>query len=68
MTLRLTPGQTQALRRRAAAERTSMQEVAKRAVEEYIRAHEPNVPIDVLIDEEVGRFAGAMEQLGRWQD
>jgi hypothetical protein len=68
MTLRLSPAQTDALRRRALAEGASMQDVARRAVESYIRAHEPEVPIEVVIDAELGRFAGAVERLGRWQD
>jgi hypothetical protein len=68
MTLRLSQAQTEALRRRAYAEGASMQDVARRAVEAYIRAHEPEVPIGVLIDAELDRFAGAVEQLGRWRD
>lgn len=68
MTLRLTPSQAEALRRRARAEGASMQDVARRAVEAYIRAHEPEVPIGLLIDQELGRFAGAVQRLGRWQD
>ncbi len=44
-----------------------MQDVARRAVEAYLRAHEPEVPLGVLIDQELGRFAGAVEQLGRWR-
>lgn len=68
MTLRLNHAQTEALRRRAVAERTSMQDVVARAVAEYIRAHEPETPIGVLIDQEVSRFSGAIERLGRWRD
>lgn len=68
MTLRLSPAQSDALRRRALAEGASMQDVARRAVEAYIRAHEPEVPIAVLIDEELAHYAGAVAQLSRWQD
>ncbi|TFV63600.1 UNVERIFIED_ORG: hypothetical protein E4P37_14625 [Bacillus sp. AZ43] len=68
MTLRLSPAQTEALRRRAVAEGASMQDVARRAVEAYIRAHEPEVPLAVVIDEELTRFTGAVEQLARWRD
>jgi hypothetical protein len=68
MTLRLTAAQSEALRRRAQAEGTSMQDVARRAVESYIRSHEPEVPIDVLVDRELDRYAGAVEQLARWRD
>lgn len=68
MTLRLTANETEALRRRARAERASMQEVAKRALEEYIDAHDPLAPLDVVLDEQLARYAGALEQLGRWRD
>jgi len=68
MTLRLTPAQAEALRRRAVAEGASMQDVARRAVDAYIRAHEPEVPIAMVIDAELDRFAGAVERLSRWQD
>lgn len=67
MTLRLTPAQSDALRRRARAEGSSMQDVARRAVEAYVRAHEPEVPLDVLVDGELDRFAGAVDQLRRWR-
>ncbi|SFF04121.1 hypothetical protein SAMN05216574_10894 [Blastococcus tunisiensis] len=68
MTLRLSAAQSEALRRRAQAEGASMQDVARRAVEAYIRAHEPEVPLAVLIDQELDRYAGAVGRLGRWQD
>lgn len=68
MTLRLSTAQAEALRRRARAEGASMQDVARRAVEEYIRAHEPETPIGVVIDGELDRFAGALQRLGRWAD
>lgn len=68
MTLRLSSAQADALRRRALAEGASMQTVARRAVEAYIRAHEPEIPIGVVIDEELGRYADAVEYLGRWRD
>lgn len=68
MTLRLSAAQSAALRRRALAEGASMQDVARRAVDSYIRAHEPEVPIGVLIDAELDRYAGAVAHLSRWQD
>jgi hypothetical protein len=68
MTLRLTAAETAALRRRAAAEDASMQDVARRAITDYIRAHEPELPLELVIDQELCRFAGAVEHLGRWQD
>ena len=68
MTLRLTAAETAALRRRAAVEGVPMQDVVRRALDEYIRAHEPEVPIETVIDQELCRFAGAVAHLGRWQD
>jgi hypothetical protein len=45
-----------------------MQDVVRRAVEAYIRSHEPEIPIGEVIDQELDRFAGAVEQLARWRD
>ena len=39
MTLRLADDETEALRRRAELERRSMQEVARRAIREYVENH-----------------------------
>ncbi|MGY1856511.1 hypothetical protein [Modestobacter sp. SYSU DS0290] len=68
MTLRLTTSETEALRRRARAEKRSMQEVAKRALGEYIEAHDPLAPLDAVIDEQLVRFGAAIDELGRWRD
>jgi hypothetical protein len=68
MTLRLTAAETEALRRRALAEGASMQEVAKRALREYLSAHDPLIPLDVLLDVELARYAGALDELARWRD
>jgi hypothetical protein len=68
MTLRLTAAETAALRRRAAVEGASMQDVVRRAIEEYLQAHEPEPPIGAVIDQELRRFADAVAHLGRWQD
>ena len=68
MTLRLTPGQTEALRRQARVEQMSMQDVAKRAIEEYLTAHARRAPLDLVLDVELGRYASAMEELARWTD
>lgn len=68
MTLRLSPAQSAALRRRALAEDASMQDVVRRAVETYLRAHEPEVPLSTVVDQQLARFAGALERLGRWRD
>ncbi|HZB21230.1 MAG TPA: hypothetical protein VE463_15445 [Blastococcus sp.] len=45
-----------------------MQDVARRAVESYIRSHEPEVPVGVLVERELDRYAGAVEHLARWRD
>ncbi|GAA4332925.1 hypothetical protein [Klenkia terrae] len=68
MTLRLTPGQVEALRRQARVEHASMQEVAKRALEEYLAAHARRTPLDVVLDVELDRYAAAIEELSRWTD
>jgi hypothetical protein len=68
MTLRLTASETEALRRRARAEGASMQEVAKRALEEYIGARDALAPLDVVLDDQLARYAGALDRLGRWRD
>ena len=68
MTLRLTPWQTEALRRQARVQETSMQEVAKRAIDEYLAAHARTAPLDLVLDVELGRYAAAMQELARWTD
>ncbi|SDN81716.1 hypothetical protein SAMN05660199_00749 [Klenkia soli] len=68
MTLRLTPVQTEGLRVQARVERTSMQEVAKRAIEEYLVTHARFAPLDLVLDVELERYAGALEVLSRWTD
>ena len=68
MTLRLSPDQAAALRRRALAEGSSMQDVARRALDAYIRSREPEVPLGVVVDEQLARFAAAVEELRRWRD
>lgn len=68
MTLRLTAAQTEALRLRARAEQVSMQDVAKRALDEYLTAHDRRTPLDQVLDDELARYEVALEKLGRWQD
>lgn len=68
MTLRLTAAQTEALRRRATAEHVSMQDVAKRAVAEYLTAHDRRTPLDLVLDQEIERHGAALSELGRWRD
>jgi hypothetical protein len=64
MTLRLDDEQTQALRERAEHEGVSMQDVAVRAVIEYIERHSRRDLIDKVLDEELPRYAEALRRLG----
>ncbi|MBA2347450.1 MAG: ribbon-helix-helix protein, CopG family [Solirubrobacterales bacterium] len=64
MTLRLDDRETEALRACAKREGRSMQEVAREAVREYAaRADRPE--LDRLLDEELPRYADALERLGQ---
>lgn len=65
MTLRLSEEELDALRRRAALEHRSMQEVARHAVREYIEGHSRTELIDRVLDSELPRFAEALERLGQ---
>ena len=65
MTLRLTPEETEALRRRAELEGRSMQEVAREAVRDYVERTSRRELLDRVLDEELPRFAEALERLGQ---
>jgi predicted transcriptional regulator len=65
MTLRLTDDETQALRRRAELEGRSMQEVARQAIREYVDGHSRAELLNRVLDEELPRYADALERLGR---
>lgn len=65
MTLRLTDAETEALRQRAAFESRSMQDVAKQAVREYVENHSRRDLLDRVLDDELPRYAEALERLGR---
>jgi len=65
MTLRLTPEETEALRRRADLEGRSMQEVAREAVRDYVERTSRRELLDRVLDEELPRFAEALERLGQ---
>lgn len=65
MTLRLDEQETEALRRRAAREGRSMQEVARQAVREYVERTSRRELLDEILDEELPRYAEALERLGR---
>ena len=65
MTLRLSDGETQALRLRAEREGRSMQEVAREAVRDYVDRASRSELVDRVLDEELPRYAQALERLGR---
>ncbi len=63
LTLRLTGTETEALQRRADLERRSMHEVIRQAIREYIESHSGAELIDQVLDEELPRYAEALERL-----
>lgn len=65
MTLRLSDEETEALRRRAQLESRSMQDVARQAVREYVESHSRAELLDQVLDEELPRYAEALERLGQ---
>ena len=65
MTLRLDETETAALRRRAELEQRSMQDVARQAIREYVEAHSRAELLDRVLDEELPRYAEALERLGQ---
>lgn len=65
MTLRLTDAEAAALRRRAEREDRSMQEVAREAVRDYVENHSRAELLDEVLDEELPRYAEALERLGQ---
>lgn len=65
MTLRLTDDEAEALKRRAELERRSMQDVARQAVREYVESHSRAELLDQVLDDELPRYAEALEKLGR---
>ena len=65
MTLRQTPEETEALRRRADLAGRSMQEVAREAVRDYVERTSRRELLDRVLDEELPRFAEALERLGQ---
>jgi predicted transcriptional regulator len=65
MTLRLTDAEARALRRRAEHEGRPMHEVARQAIREYVETHSRTELIDQVLDEELPRYAEALERLGQ---
>jgi predicted transcriptional regulator len=65
MTLRLDEQETESLRRRAELEGRSMQDVARQAVRDYIERTSTRQLLDRVLDEELPRYAEALERLGQ---
>lgn len=65
MTLRLSDEEAGALRQRAEREARSMQDVARQAVREYVENHSRAELLDQVLDEELPRYAEALERLGQ---
>ena len=65
MTLRLSGAETEALRLRADLERRSMQEVVRQAIREYVESHSRAELLDQVLDEELPRYAEALERLAQ---
>lgn len=65
MTLRLTDDETRALRARADLEQRSMQDVARHAIREYVENHSRTELLDRVLDEDLPRYAEALERLGQ---
>ena len=65
MTLRLDEHETSALRQRAEHEGRSMQDVARQAVREYIERSSHRELLDQVLDEELPRYAEALDRLGK---
>lgn len=64
MTLRLTDDQSEALRRRAAREGRSMQQVALSAVDDYLARSEDDELTERLAERGAERFAELLRRLG----
>jgi len=65
MTLRLTDEEAEALRRRADYEERSMQDVTRQAIREYIENHSRADLLEVIMAEELPRYAEALDRLAR---
>jgi plasmid stability protein len=64
MTLRLTEEQAEALRARADKEGRSMQQVARAALDDYLRRTEDDELTDRLTEQGARRFAELLRRLG----
>ena len=64
MTLRLTDGESAALKARADLEQRSMQEVAREAVRSYIGDRSRAEMLDRVLDQELPRYDESLRRLG----
>ena len=65
MTLRLSDSEAAALRRRAEHEARPMQEIARQAIREYVESHSRSELLDRVLDEELPRYAEALQRLAQ---
>ncbi len=65
MTVRFDDEETAALRKRATVEGRSMQEITRAGVREYIERHSREDLINEILDEELPRYAEALDRLGQ---
>ncbi len=65
MTLRLNDAEADALRGRAEFEDRSMQDVARQAIRDYVERASRADLLDRVLDEELPRYAEALERLGQ---
>ena len=65
MTLRLDEQEHEALKARAAAEGSSMQDVARRAIRDYVARSEHRAGVSAAADRILDVHAAAIERLGR---
>ncbi len=65
MTLRLTDDEADALRRWSERVGRSMQDVAREAVREYVERHGRDELLDQVLDQELPRYAEALDRLGQ---
>ncbi|SEG31377.1 Ribbon-helix-helix protein, copG family [Nonomuraea solani] len=64
MTLRLSDEQTEALRKRAETEGRSMQQIALRAIDDYLQRLSDDELTDALAEKGAERFADLLRRLG----
>ena len=64
MTLRLADDEAAALRRRAEQEGRSMQDVVRQAIREYVEEHSRADLLARVLDQELPRYAEALQRLG----